>query len=54
MCILILVFQEEKDGKKRWVGSSIEGVAMDKFHSRGAGHIYLTLRNDHGAGTLTL
>ncbi|XP_064643689.1 sperm microtubule associated protein 1-like [Lineus longissimus] len=41
---------EEKDGKKRWVGSSIEGVAMDKFHSRGAGYLYLKLRNDHGAG----
>ncbi|XP_013380560.1 uncharacterized protein C17orf98-like [Lingula anatina] len=40
-----LKFYDQEDG-----GCSIEGKVMDRFHEAGAGHQYLVLRNQFGAG----
>ncbi|CAH1774109.1 unnamed protein product [Owenia fusiformis] len=40
----------KKTGQAGETGCSIEGKTMDKFHEAGAGHEYLSLRNQFGAG----
>ena len=34
------------------IGNSIDGPVMDKFHDEGKGYLYLSKRNQHGAGNV--